>query len=93
MKYTYPDLLHAKRVDVEVRSRFDDEQELQSGVEDELAQGEAEPQPEVAEDTVLAVQSEVSEGWQPAQNSRSQDHDGRHYRFLGDLWAQCLQFI
>lgn len=92
MKYTYPDLFHAKRVDVEVRSRFDDEQELQSGVEDELTQREAEPQPEVAEDTVLAVQSEVSEGWQPAQNSRPQDHDGRHYRFLGDLWAQCLQF-
>lgn len=36
-KSTYPDLLHAKRVDVEVRRRFDDEQELQSGVEDELA--------------------------------------------------------
>lgn len=63
LKYTYPDLLHAKRVDVEVRRRFDDEQELQSGVEDELPQRETEPHPEVAEETVLAVQSEVSEGW------------------------------
>lgn len=36
LKYPYPDLLHAKRVDVEVRRRFDDEQELQSCVEDEL---------------------------------------------------------